>query len=156
MKRMTTGGFTALPLALVMTVPIMAMSHMAMSQDVGISQADLPNYSGAFSIENKTGVTIRYLVRWGNTNAWKAIVLGNDQIETHSYPLGSDRHGRAPTPYVRFDAIGGDGGISAKEYRMEFYAVGYAGYGPATNRALPKRYLFKYGADGRTLDILAR
>jgi hypothetical protein len=142
----------AFPLTLVLTTPTIARSQ----EHVGTSCADCPNYSGAFSIENQTGVTIRYEVRWGETHPWKPISLSSGSIETHSYPLGEHRNAKVPTPYVRFDRIGGDGRFTPKEYRMGFYAVGYAGFGPHTNNTQPKRYFFKYAADGKSLDILAR
>jgi hypothetical protein len=145
-------AMSALSLSLVLNTPIIVRAQ----ERVGTSCADCPNYSGAFSIENQTGVMIRYQVRWGDKHPWKSISLNSGQVETHSYPLGENRNGKAPTPYVRFDGIGGDGRFTPKEYRMEFYAIGYAGYGPKANNTTPKKYFFKYAADGRTLDILAR
>ena len=142
----------AFSFGLVLTIPIIARSE----ERVGTSCADCPNYSGAFSIENQTGVTIRYEVRWGSNHQWKPISLSTGLIETHRYPLGDNKSARVPTPYVRFDRIGGDGHFTPQEYRMHFYAVGYAGYGPATNNTQPKRYYFKYGPDRQSLDILAR
>ena len=152
MKFSACQAITVLSLALVFTVPIAAGGQ----ERVGTSCADCPNYSGAFSIENSTGVTLQYQVKWGSEHQWKLITLASGHTETHSYPLGDDRRGKAPTPYVRFDRIAGDGSFTPKEYRMEFIAIGYAGYGGTTNRAEPKKYYFKYSADGRTLDILAR
>jgi hypothetical protein len=139
-------------LALVLTASLIARGQ----ERVGTSCADCPNYSGAFSIENETGVTIRYQVKWGDQHPWKPITLNSGHIETHSYPLGENRNGRAPTPYVRFDKIGGDGKFTPQEFRMEFYAVGYAGYGARTNNTGPKKYYFKYAPDGRMLDLRAR
>ena len=123
------------------------------AETVGTSCADCPDYSGAFSIENTTGTTIRYQYRWGDQHDWKPMTLGSGRVETHRYPLGDDPHKRVPTPYVRFDRIGGDSAVTMKEYKMQFYAVGYAGYGPARNKAEPKRYVFLYAANGRDLDI---
>lgn len=141
----------ALPLAFVLATSPIAQS----GENVGTSCADCPNYSGAFSITNQTGVTIPYQYRWGNKHPWKSISLGSGRIETHTYPLGEDRNAKVPLPYVRFDRIGGDGRFTAQEYRMEFHAVGYAGFGPKANTTQPKKYFFKYAADGRSLDILA-
>jgi hypothetical protein len=131
--------------ALLVLVPVAAQEH------VGTSQADLPSYRGAYSIENKTGVTIPYEYRWGNKGEWKKMSLRSGAIETHSCPLGQD--GKAPIPYVRFDRIGGDSSVTIKEYRMKFHAVGYAGYGPRENKAEPMRYVFRYAANGRDLDL---
>jgi hypothetical protein len=57
---------------------------------------------------------------------------------------------------VRFDRIGGDGHFTPKEYHMAFHAIGYAGYGPKANDTLPKKYYFEFGADRKSLDLLAR
>lgn len=141
-----------LPAALILTAAPFARTE----ERVGTSCADCPNYTGAFSIENETGVTIPYEYKWGENHPWKRMTLRSGQIETHSYPLGENRAGRVPTPLVRFDRIGGDGRYTPKEYRMEFYAIGYAGFGPRANNTQPKRYYFKYGTDGKSLDILAR
>jgi len=141
-----------LSFALVLTIPTIAQSQ----ERVGTSCADCPNYSGAFSIENQTGVTIWYEVRWGENHPWKTISLGSGRTETHSYPLGDNKNAKAPTPQVRFDKIGGDGHFTAQEYRMRFYAVGYAGYGPKTNNTQPKKYFFQYGSDHKSLNLFAR
>jgi hypothetical protein len=149
----------AFPLALVLTTPALVLTsqRIARSQEhVGTSCADCPNYSAAFSIENPTGVTIHYEVKWGASQAWKSISLGSGRTETHTYPLGQDRNGKAPSPYVRFDRIGGDGHFTPKEYHMTFHAIGYAGYGPKANDTLPKKYYFEFGADRKSLDLLAR
>lgn len=67
------------------------------------------------------------------------------------YPLGQD--GKAPIPYVQFDRVGGDNAVTFKEYRMQFRAVGYAGYGPRENKTEPMRYVFRYAPNGRDLDL---
>jgi hypothetical protein len=38
---------------------------------------------------------------------------------------------------------------------MEFYRVGYGGYGANANNTEPKKYVFKFSADGKRLDINA-
>jgi hypothetical protein len=123
------------------------------AEEVGTSCADCPNYSGAFSIENGTNVTIHYQVRWGKSHPWKNIDLQVNHTETHSFPLGGDPHKSVPTPYIRFDRIGGDGTYTPQEYKMEFYAVGYAGYGAKQKKAEPKHYIFRYAENGRDLDL---
>ena len=145
------------PASLFLTLSIaslLAWSPMAAdAEEVGISCADCPDYNGAFSIENTTGTVIHYQYRWGDKHPWKPMTLGTGRIETHRYPLGGDRNARVPTPFVRFDRIGGDNAVTMKEYRMQFHAVGYAGYGPARNTTEPKHYVFVYAANGRDLDI---
>ena len=128
----------------------------ARAQDVGVSTSDNASYSGAFSIENPTRVVIHYEYKWGESKPWKKGTLQPGDTDTLSYPLGDNKATKVPTPFVRFDRIGGDTAYTAQEYRMQFYAVGYAGYGPAANTTQPKRYLFRYAPDGRTLDLKAR
>src|SRR2546423_8146505 len=145
MNRLMSHTIRTASLALALTLPTIALGER-----VGTSQADLPNYSGAFSIENTTGVSIPYQYRWGEHNQWKSLTLASGKVETHNYPLGSDRNGKVPTPYIRFDRIGGDKAFTGQEYRIEFHAVRYAGYGSKQNQAEPKRYVFRYGPDGRS------
>ena len=104
------------------------------------------SYRGAFSLDNTTGTTMHYQVKWGN-GRWKSETLNTGLTRTHWYPLdGADK---APTPYVRFDRIGGDGAFTEREYEMDFFKVG-------PGRTKPKEYRFKYAADGRHLDIKAK
>ena len=138
-------------LALLLTTHLIASAQ----ERVGTSCADCPNYSGAFSIENPTGVTIPYEYRWGN-GPWKHMSLLSGHTETHRYPLGDNKNAKVPTPYVRFDRIGGDAHFTPQEYQMHFYAIGYGGYGAGANNTEPKKYYFKYADDHKTLDILAR
>src|SRR6266849_3372020 len=138
----------AIALAFVLTSPMVARG-----EEVGTSCADCPSYSGAYSIENETGVIIPYQFKWGDKHPWQDASLASGHIKTHSYPLGEDKHAKAPTPLVRFDKIGGDAKYSEKDYRMEFHAVGYAGFGPHKDTTEPKRYYFKYGPDGKHLDL---
>lgn len=133
---------------------LITLVSIAAQERVGTSQADLPNYRGAYSIENKTSVTIPYEYRWGNKGQWKKMSLRSGVVETHFCPLGQD--GKAPIPYIRFDRIGGDNSVTVKEYRMEFHAIGYAGYDPGQNKTEPKRYVFRYAANGRDLDLKAK
>ena len=144
-------------ISLALAVMLLAQIAAPAQEPLGYSCADCPSYSGEFSIENTTGVTIHYQVRWGNKHPWKNITLESGHIMKHSYPLGDNPQKAVPTPYVRFDRIGGDGyKFTAQEYRMEFYPVGYAGYGPGQRyKTEPKRYVFRYAANGRDLDVKA-
>ena len=132
-------------------------AHAESSRDekVGTSCADCPSYNGAFSITNETGALIHYQVRWGNHHEWKRIDLATGHVETHRYPLGDNAAAKVPTPFVRFDNLADGKRTTFQEYRMQFYAVGYAGYGPNVNRTTPKRYHFRYAGDGRHLDLKA-
>jgi hypothetical protein len=150
MKVSISYAVSTLALGILLMTPRTAASQ----ENIGTSCADCPNLQGEFSIENETGVTIHYQVRWGTNHAWKSMTLETGHVMTHSHPL--DDNGRAPSPWIRFDGIGGDNAFTPKEYHVAFHAVGYAGYGPAENKATPKRYAFEYAADHRTLNLVAR
>jgi hypothetical protein len=142
-------------LKLLVFLAMSTLSLAAFSEEVGTSCEDCPSYRGAFSIENNSGATIHYEYRWGDNHSWQRMTLHSGRVETHWYALGSDPHKKVPTPYVRFDRIGGDKGVTLKEYRMQFHAVGYAGYGAPRNETKPKRYAFRYAPNGRDLDLVA-
>jgi hypothetical protein len=157
MKSLINQTIRTVFLAIALTSPLALVNlPAAHSENVGTSCEDCPSYRGAFSIENNTGKTIQYQVRWGSNHAWKSITLRSGMKETHSYPLGENKNAKVPTPYVRFDGIGGDGSrVTLTEYRMSFYAVGYAGYTDVAhqNRMQPKRYYFEYASDRRHLNL---
>jgi hypothetical protein len=149
----------ALPVALALIAPALLLTtpiEASGQERVGTSCADCPNYGGAFSIDNQTGVTVRYRVKWGADSNWKAFSLNTGHTETHTYSLGEDRNGAIPTPYVSFDRIAGDSAITLKEYRMLFNRVGYGGFGSTAPRAEPKKYFFEFSADRTSLDIHPR
>jgi hypothetical protein len=135
-------------LAFVLTSPTIALSES------GTSCADCPSYHAAFSITYDTGVAIPYQYKWGEKAPWHNTTLESGRVNTHSWPLGEDKHAKIHAPYVRFDKIGGDPQFEEQDYRMEFYAVGYAGYGPNKDNTEPKKYYFKW--DGNNLLLLAR
>jgi hypothetical protein len=149
----TKTSMNAMACAIILAFGI-ASPTVARSESVGTSCADCPSYKGAFSLENTTGVTVKYQVKWGSSRQWKSMTLESGKIMTHSYPL--DDAGQAPVPYVRFDKIGGDSSYTAQEYEMDFRKVGYAGYGARPNTSGPKPYVFRYAANGRSLDIKAK
>lgn len=124
---------------------------LAGPEDVGTSTADLPSLSGMFAISNDTGHTIHYFVRWGD-GKWKEITLATSRRQWHSHVL--DDNGRAPTPEVRFDGV--DHNHKRVTYKMEFFAVGYGGYGPAPDQTQAKEYDFRYSPDGGSLDLYPR
>jgi len=144
-------------ISLAAAVMLLAQITAPAQEPLGHTCSDCPYYKGEFSISNNTGVAINYSVRWGNQSQWKKMRLESGRRMTHRYPLGYNRNASAPTPYVRFDRVGGDGAnFTSQEYRMEFYAVRYGGYGPPTqNTTEPKRYVFRFAANGRDLDIKA-
>jgi hypothetical protein len=143
----------ALPLA---TTSLPLLVHQpAQAQEVGTSCEDCPNYSGMYSITNNTNTTLYYAVRWGSKNSWKTMEILPGQTWDHYYPLGENKNTHVPRPYVSFDYIGGDGQHTPTEYSMDFYAVGYAGFGAPENTTQPKRYYFRFDASGTYLDLYA-
>jgi hypothetical protein len=108
-----------------------------------------------FLIENQTGVTIHYSIRWGKTRAWKDHTLKSGNTTTHSYPLGENRNAKIQPPYIHFTPVSGI--PAAKEYKLEFHAVGYAGFGAREDITKPKRYYFEYtGSNHAIFDLHAR
>jgi hypothetical protein len=151
MKISTSLTVSMLSLALLLTAPAIGASQ----ERVGTSCADCPDLRAAFSIENATGITLHYQVKWGQSREWKSTTLVSGHVMKHSYPL--DAGGKAPAPYIRYDSVGGDGAaFTAQEYHLQFHAIGYAGYGPAANTSTAKQYVFRFAADGRTLELRAR
>jgi hypothetical protein len=150
MKVSTSLTVSMLSLAVLLTAPAIGASQ----ERTGTSCADCPDLRAAFSIENASGVTLHYQVKWGRDRVWKSMTLNSGLIMTHSHPL--DANGKAPAPYIRYDSVGGDGGFTAREYHVKFHAIGYAGYGPAANRSTAKEYVFRFAADRRTLELRAR
>lgn len=149
----TQGRLVLFLTATLLTGPVAATRAEGHREQIATSCEDCPSYSGAFSITNETGVPIKYQVRWGDHSKWGRIILQTGHVETHRYPLGADPATRVPTPFVRFDDVGGDKEVSFHEVRMQFHAVGYAGYGPKANTTEPKHYHFTYLGDGRHLDL---
>jgi hypothetical protein len=134
----------------------------ARSQPVGTSCEDCANYKGAFSIENSTGITIIYQMRWGKNNQWKTFSLASGRVMKHSYPLGESSSNKAPQPYVIFSQlVSGQSNTPVlpafysfvKEYTIRFRAVGYAGYGAPSNNNQPKAYYFKLNDDRKLVDL---
>src|SRR5207253_9486382 len=79
-------------------------------------------------LENATGTTIHYQYRWGDKHEWKKMELRSGAIEKHTYPLGEDRNKKVPTPYVRFDRIGGDNSVTlqrSEEHTSELQSRGH-------------------------------
>jgi hypothetical protein len=111
------------------------------------TQQDLPSLVGMFAIENHTGRTIHYQIKWGN-GQWQNFTLRSGGLK-HSYPL--DNNGQAPTPYIRFDGVAK--GHSRKVYQLGFNPVGYPGYGAGSNLTVPRGYGFWYSSDGSSLDL---
>jgi hypothetical protein len=145
-KISVSAAVCAIALALAQTI-----ATTAHSEQIGTSCADCSSSNkAAFSLRNKTGVTIKYQVKWGN-GQWKSFTLEDGYTYTHSYALNDN--GEFSSPYVRYDRIGGDSGYTEKAWPMGVNQVGSGGYGG--RRSEPKKYYFEYAADNRHLNVYA-
>ena len=141
-------------LTLLTVIALMLQStQSARAQAVGTSCADCLNYSASFSIENQTGVTISYRIRWGEGGEWKNHTLESGRTLTHSFPLGENSKAKIAPPYINFTTTQN----LAKEQRLEFHAVGSVGVPAGPARTEPKRYYFEYdGPSHIVLNLKAR
>jgi len=139
-KAASFGRGLSLSLVASVVIGVLPLSTMVNAEDVGTSQADLPNMLGRFIIENQTNNPVNFSVRWGNSD-WKSYTQAPYSASTHSHALTGPN--RAPQPYVRF---------GNKEYRVAWGTVGYTGFGSGGNVDNSVRHVFKYGADGH-LDL---
>ena len=123
------------------------------AETYGSTTSDAASLVGEFIVNNPSNTTIKYQVKWGNNGTWQKFQLAPHRERKHSHPLKDDR---APTPYLRFDDVGGDGKTTFDQIHMEFGKVGYSGYNSKgyINEAI--RYDFKYQADGRHIDLVQR
>jgi hypothetical protein len=143
-KISVSAAVCAIALALAQTIATTAHS--------GTSCEDCPSYRGEFSLENNTGTTIKYRVKWGN-GQWEPFTLPDGKVMAHWYPL--DDNDRAPSPLLKFDRIGGDGHYTEWVVDMDFYKVGTGGYGSG-RRSAEKKYFFEYASDDRTILIKSK
>jgi hypothetical protein len=143
-------------LTCLLTSPLVIISTpSAHAGEAGVSCADCPSYRASFSIENELGYSdpnlpAQYEVRWGNKGNWKIFYVYPGRGKEHYYPLGEDPRGKVPQPYIRFKF---EDGQPHTVHKLNFYAVGYAGYGAQKNMTRPKPYSFRLiydnGVSGR-------
>jgi hypothetical protein len=119
----------------------------AHSGEVGVSCADCPSYRASFSIEDEIdsapNVSAPYEVRWGNKGKWKQFSVYPGRGKVHSYPLGENPKGKVPQPYIRFNFNDPNNRVYTV-HKVNFYAVGYTGYGGRENTTKPKPYAFRF------------
>ena len=151
MKILTKPALFLLSLALMLTTPTLARS-----QNVGTSWPTVQISSAKFSIENKTGVTIQYQVKWGDNGEWKSISLDNRHVETHSYPLGQT--GKAPLPTSGTTRSAETARIRRRHFTWSSMPLDTQDMGPARNNAGPKGYSRVRGRsqDAESLCVLTR
>jgi len=97
-------------------IGILPLCPKANAEEVGTSQADLPNLVAKFYIDNQTDKPVSFNVKWGKNSAGKNYTLAPHTARSFYHPLTGPN--RAPRPYV---TIGDD------VYEPEFGRVGWDG-----------------------------
>ena len=101
------------------------LAAMVLAAPAGEARAQGYGYA-VISIRNSTNAVIHYSFKWGTDGNESEQTLEPGEGLSHHIPLDDD--GRAPSPYVGFDAdLTGD--VYWKEYRLDFYARPYRGGG---------------------------
>jgi hypothetical protein len=70
-------------------------------------------------IENKTNITLRYRVKWGN-GGWTSWSVAPGRRVSHWYEYPRGKEGRSPPLYINFDDDL-SGKVKSREYRLESY-----------------------------------
>ena len=97
-----------------------------------------------FKIRNPTGVTVRYEIKWSNSDNWQSNALRTGFIRTHR---SGGQQVPANYPKIQFDHIAGDQRFTGKTYRLETAVfVGENIDGAPT-------YSFRYNRQGDRLDL---
>ena len=96
-----------------------------------------------FKIRNPTGVTIRYQIRWSNTNDWQSSTLETGFIMTHR---SSGQNIPSGYPKIRFDHIAGDHVVTYRYYTLESVQF-------RENANNVPTYYFQYNRWGDRLDL---
>jgi hypothetical protein len=143
-KSITLAALTATVVGMsLLTSPIAAQA-----EPLGSTCSDCAAYRGEYTVENHTGMPLMYFFRWGDNESWRPVILGNDTIRTHTYPLGDNPQAAVPTPSVRIKGHWcGDGSAECSDgnhwrtYSMDFYAVrvdpGFTSPGTVIKRGTP-------------------
>jgi hypothetical protein len=147
--------------ATVVGLSVLTSTIATQAEPLGSTCSDCAAYRGEYSIENHTGAPLVYEFRWGDNDPWRPVILANDTIRTHTYPLGDDPQAAIPTPSVRFSRHTCRGGLCAGPWRtsvMDFYAVrvdpGFTAPGTVIKRGSPKPYMFWISPFGTGVHLL--
>jgi hypothetical protein len=152
-KSITLAALTAT----VIGMSVLSSTTATQAEPLGSTCSDCAAYRGEYSIENHSGAPLVYQFRWGDNEPWRPVILANDTIRTHTYPLGDDPRAAIPTPSVRFAGHICLGGVCGAEdawrtSEMDFYAVrvdpGFTSPGTVIKRGSPRRYMFWVMRDG--------
>lgn len=131
----------------------LAVAVMLLAQIAAQAQVSCGFPRAAFSIENNTGVTIIYYVRWGNESRWEKKTLKSGTVNTH-WSLIDPFMVVPRTPYVKFDRIGGDDDFTAKEHWLRTNTIDPI-CSTKPNKGEPKPYVFRYSANGVDINLYA-
>lgn len=107
------------------------------------------NYFGAFRVSNPTDTKINYEVKWGADGEWKPYSVEPGYYYQHTWEYEFANQNSSPTPYIRYDYVGGNGQFDEQVYKLEPYAV------TTKNSEYAKRYYFEYSSDGRIIKVLS-
>lgn len=126
-----------------LAVPVLALASLA-GPAAPVAKAQDRGYAMT-TIENPTGLTIRYSVQWGD-GRWTNYTLSPGEYRIHYREYGPE--GRFSPPLrVRFDCTLCDDEFIAEEYVLERHA------GFDIDRYASKRYVFR--RTGCLLDLYA-
>ena len=110
-----------------------------------LAPISVPTYpKRVFRIGNNTGVTIRYQIRWSNSNDWQFESLETGFIVTH---WSSGQNIPSGYPKIRFDHIAGDEVVTPRSYNLDT-----ALFRENNNDNAPT-YRFEYNQRGDKLDL---
>ena len=126
-----------IPIIIALGLGVLPNCPKADAEELGTSQADLPNLVARFIIDNQTDKPVNFSVKWGKSGKWSSYTQAPHTASTHSHALSGPN--LAPQPYVQFGNT---------EYKVAWGEVGYGGYGPAGNIDRSVRHVFKYAKDG--------
>lgn len=106
------------------------------------------NYYDSFRVTNPTDTKINYEVKWGADGEWKPYSVEPGYYYQHTWEYEFANQGSSPTPYIRYDNIGGNDRFDEQIYKLEPRAV-------PSKESDGKRYYFEYASDGRLIKLLS-
>jgi hypothetical protein len=117
---------------------------MLVSSALGFGALSLPKLNAQthiaqFTVENPTGNTIQYQVKWGN-EVWKSYAVQPHSNMRQWCPTNG--RGEVGGPQLRFDYVCGDTNTTNKTFNIDF------GWSPERFH-----YEFQYSADGKYLQL---
>ena len=120
------GCCLSLSLAIALGIGVLPLCPKANAEEVGTSQADLPNLVARFYIDNPSGKPIKYSVKWGKDGGYTEYTRAGRGPWYHQHALTGPN--RAPQPYVHF------GGTTYKVAWGEYGSGGSFGESASTRQ----------------------